>query len=87
MAPDAKPEYPRTWGQFLDQFATEEACAAYLERLRWPPQNFATMRSPKPRACEERGAARKTWVLKPPAAYPELRQRRTKLPRAATQRH
>jgi len=36
MTPDAKPEYPRTWGQFLDQFSTEEACAAYLERLRWP---------------------------------------------------
>ena len=36
MTPDAKPEYPRTWGQFLDRFATEEACAAYLEQLRWP---------------------------------------------------
>src|SRR5271155_2727560 len=36
MMPDAKLEYPRTWGQFLDQFATEEACGAYLERLRWP---------------------------------------------------
>src|SRR5271156_1215037 len=36
MRPDAKPDYPRTWGQFLHQFATEEACAAYLERLRWP---------------------------------------------------
>lgn len=36
MTPDAKPDYPRTWGQFLDQFATEEACGAYLERLRWP---------------------------------------------------
>ena len=29
-------EYPRTWGQFLDWFATEEACVAYLARLRWP---------------------------------------------------
>src|SRR5580658_3089800 len=36
MIPEAKSDYPRTWGQFLDQFATEEACAAYLERLRWP---------------------------------------------------
>jgi transposase-like protein len=36
MTPDAKPDYPRTWGQFLDQFATEEACGAYLSRLRWP---------------------------------------------------
>jgi transposase-like protein len=31
-----KPDYPRTWGQFLDRFASEEACAAYLEELRWP---------------------------------------------------
>lgn len=29
-------DYPRTWSQFLDWFATEEACLAYLERLRWP---------------------------------------------------
>ena len=32
----AKLDYPRTWGQFLDQFAAEEACAAYLEQLLWP---------------------------------------------------
>jgi transposase-like protein len=29
-------DYPRTWSQFLDWFATEEACFAYLARLRWP---------------------------------------------------
>jgi transposase-like protein len=29
-------DYPRTWSQFLDWFATEEACLAYLEQLRWP---------------------------------------------------
>lgn len=29
-------DYPRTWSQFSDWFATEEACLAYLERLRWP---------------------------------------------------
>lgn len=32
----AGPDYPRTWGQFLDRFATQDACQAYLERLRWP---------------------------------------------------
>jgi len=29
-------DYPRTWNEFLDWFATEEACLAFLERLRWP---------------------------------------------------
>ena len=29
-------DYPRTWSQFLNWFATEETCLAYLERLRWP---------------------------------------------------
>lgn len=37
---DSKPiagrDYPRAWGQFLDWFATEEACRRYLEQLRWP---------------------------------------------------
>ena len=28
--------YPRTWTEFLDWFDSEQACAAYLERLRWP---------------------------------------------------
>jgi transposase-like protein len=28
--------YPRTWNEFLDWFATEDACLRYLERLRWP---------------------------------------------------
>ena len=28
-------DYPQTWNEFLDWFATEEACLAYLERLRW----------------------------------------------------
>jgi len=36
MMPPANPDYPRTWGEFLDRFSSEEACAAYLERLRWP---------------------------------------------------
>lgn len=30
------PDYPRTWSEFLDRFSSEEACAQYLERLRWP---------------------------------------------------
>jgi transposase-like protein len=36
MGPVAGEDYPRTWNQFLDWFATEEACVFYLERLRWP---------------------------------------------------
>jgi hypothetical protein len=27
--------YPRTWNEFLDWFSSDEACATYLERLRW----------------------------------------------------
>lgn len=33
--PIAGQDYPRTWSQFLDWFATDEACIAYLEQLRW----------------------------------------------------
>ena len=29
-------EYPRTLAEFEARFDTEEACAAYLARLRWP---------------------------------------------------
>jgi transposase-like protein len=29
-------DYPKDWSQFLSWFATEEACVAYLARLRWP---------------------------------------------------
>ena len=29
-------DYPRTWPEFQRLFADEEACVAYLERLRWP---------------------------------------------------
>ena len=29
-------DYPRTWNEFLDWFGSEEACLAYLEKLRWP---------------------------------------------------
>src|SRR5208283_4204420 len=32
----ASQDYPRTWNEFLDWFSSEESCAAYLERLRWP---------------------------------------------------
>jgi transposase-like protein len=35
LAPQAGQDYPRNWNEFLDWFATEEACLAYLERLRW----------------------------------------------------
>ena len=36
-------DYPRTWNEFLDWFATEEACQAFLEKLRWP-QGFVCPR-------------------------------------------
>lgn len=36
VAPQAGHDYPVNWSQFLDWFATEEACLSYLERLRWP---------------------------------------------------
>lgn len=29
-------DYPQNWNDFLDWFATEESCLAYLEGLRWP---------------------------------------------------
>lgn len=36
LAPTPEKDYPQTWNEFLDWFGTEEACLAYLERLRWP---------------------------------------------------
>jgi transposase-like protein len=36
VAPEAGKDYPRNWNEFLDRFASEEACLTYLERLRWP---------------------------------------------------
>src|SRR5580692_5096521 len=35
-APVPGEDYPRNWNEFFDRFATEQACLAYLERLRWP---------------------------------------------------
>ncbi|MDO8317519.1 MAG: IS1595 family transposase [Flavobacterium sp.] len=35
VAPIPDKDYPQTWNEFLDWFATEDACLAYLERLRW----------------------------------------------------
>ena len=35
LAPMPGKDYPQTWNEFLDWFGTEEACLAYLERLRW----------------------------------------------------
>jgi len=29
-------DYPRTYREFVEMFPTDEVCAAYLERLRWP---------------------------------------------------
>ena len=35
VAPIPGKDYPQNWNDFLDWFATEESCLAYLERLRW----------------------------------------------------
>ena len=37
-SPPAVPgrDYPQTWTAFLRRFPDDDACAAYLERLRWP---------------------------------------------------
>jgi len=29
-------DYPHNWNEFLDWFSSEEACLAFLEKLRWP---------------------------------------------------
>ena len=29
-------DYPRTYREFVEMLPTDEVCAAYLERLRWP---------------------------------------------------
>lgn len=34
--PQAGIDYPGTWSQFLEWFADEASCIAFLERLRWP---------------------------------------------------
>jgi len=36
IKPEPGREYPATWREFEDWFASEEACATYLEQLRWP---------------------------------------------------
>ncbi len=36
LSPIPGKDYPRTWSEFLDRFATEEACLDYVERLCWP---------------------------------------------------
>ncbi len=33
---EAGKDYPGNWTEFLDWFGSEDACQAYLERLRWP---------------------------------------------------
>jgi transposase-like protein len=35
MSPTLVNDYPRNWNEFLARFSSEEACAGYLERLRW----------------------------------------------------
>ena len=43
LTPTPGQDFPRTWNEFLDWFATEEACQAFLEKLRWP-QGFVCPR-------------------------------------------
>ena len=43
LTPTPGQDYPRTWNEFLDWFATEEACQVFLEKLRWP-QGFVCPR-------------------------------------------
>jgi len=33
---EAGKDYPTNWNEFLDWFGSEEACLAFLEKLRWP---------------------------------------------------
>lgn len=35
ISPVAGSDYPRNWVEFEDWFASDEACSAYLEKLRW----------------------------------------------------
>ena len=37
-AAEAGKDYPRNWSEFLAWFPSDEACATYLERLRWPQE-------------------------------------------------
>ena len=36
IKPVAGKDYPATWSEFRDWFASDDVCAAYLEQLRWP---------------------------------------------------
>lgn len=36
LSPVAEKDYPHNWNEFLSWFPTDEACSAYLEKLRWP---------------------------------------------------
>jgi len=59
--PVAGVDYPKTWGQFLDWFHSEEACRAYLEKLKWP-NGFICSK------CDARNDARQSsrhrWICK-----------------------
>ena len=37
-AAEAGKDHPRNWSEFLAWFPSDEACATYLERLRWPQE-------------------------------------------------
>jgi hypothetical protein len=36
MTPAASADYPRTFNEFIRRFDSEDACLAYVERIRWP---------------------------------------------------
>ena len=50
-------DYPRDLAEFERRFATEEACRAYLEQLRWP-EGFRCPRCGAPKAWPVR---RRWW--------------------------
>ena len=56
-------EYPTTMLDFMHQFPDDNACRAYLEKMRWP-NGFVCSRSTSGR--DHRDSARRTRSRTPP---------------------
>ena len=73
LTPTPGGDYPRTWNEFLDWFATEEACQAFLEKLKAAAIRVATcwaredLVSSVPMKKSARSAAKAT---KPTISFP-----------------